>query len=104
MALEAKEVRDRLKADLANAEARARDFSLAEGVLPEDGEAAASAANVASGPMCAGGGGGGGAARSDAGRRALMDVDRITGQLGRAAAAVDMAYFLRDAALSFLQE
>lgn len=118
MASEAKEVRDRIKGHLAHAEGRARAFCLAEGVLPDDGETTAAAAaaagaggaagtataNAASGSMFAGGGGGGGGVRSDAGRRALMDVDRVTAQLGRAAAGVDMACFLRDAALSFLQE
>lgn len=110
MAQEAKEVRDMLKANLAHAEARAKALSLADGVPPEDGEATAggAAAGAASATSVAGGGGGAGSVsgvvRSDAVRRALMDVDRVTAQLGRAAAGVDMACFLRDAALSFLQE
>lgn len=111
MALEAKEVRDMLKANLVHAEARAKALSLADGVPPEEKEAAAggAAAAAATATSVAGGGGGGvggvpGVVRSDAGRRALMDMDRVTAQLGRAAAGVDMACFLRDAALSFLQE
>ncbi len=108
MADEAKEVRDRLKADLAAAEAHAAAL--------ERGAAAAGAAEsgVVVGGGAAGGsgsGGGGGGANGgrgggdDAGlRRALMEVDRATNRLARAATAVDMACFLRDAALSFLLE
>lgn len=93
MAQEAKEVRDRLKADLARAEAHAT--ALTNGTGGEDAEAGA-----------AGGGGGGSVSGGggDAERRALLEVDRVTGQLGRASTAVDLACFLRDAALSFLQE
>lgn len=112
MAEEAKEVRDRLKADLARVEARAAAL--------ESGGAAVAAATPATTPagaesgvtVGAGGSGGGGSVpgRARGGgdeavlRRALADVDKATNQLARAATAVDMACFLRDAALSFLQE
>ncbi|CAN0481275.1 unnamed protein product, partial [Ectocarpus sp. 12 AP-2014] len=95
MAEEAKEVRDRLKANLARAETNASALEGARG---------AAAGEVVGGgaPGGAGRGSGGG---DDVGlRRALMEVDRATNQLARAATAVDMACFLRDAALSFLQD
>lgn len=135
MAEEAKEVRDRLKANLGRAQVEAA--ALGDGPSPalpsappgaprsavavagavigaavagEDGMPPPSAGvSVAGGG--GGGGGGGGVSSSSAGvgggdvlRRALMEVDRVTGQLGRASTAVDLACYLRDAALSFLQE
>jgi len=106
MAEEAKEVRDRLKADLAAAEAHAAAL--------ERGVAAAGAAEsgvVVGGGVAGGGGGSAGGANGGRGggddgglRRALMEVDRATNRLARAATAVDMACFLRDAALSYLLE
>lgn len=103
MAEEAKEVRDRLKANLARTEADAAALE----------SAAAAAAAAASAERAAVGGGGGSSSGVAGGRgggddvvvrRALMDVDRATNQLARASTAVDMACFLRDAALSFLTE
>ncbi|CAN0476987.1 unnamed protein product, partial [Ectocarpus sp. 12 AP-2014] len=95
MAEEAKEVRDRLKANLARAEANASALEGARG-------AAAGEVGGGGAPGGAGRGSGGG---DDMGlRRALLEVDRATNQLARAATAVDMACFLRDAALSFLQD
>lgn len=108
MAEEAKEVRDRLKADLARVEARVAAL--------EHGGAAAAAAAIAAGAESGAivgasgsvGGGVPGGARAGgddvALRRALSEVDKAANQLARAATAVDMACFLRDAALSFLQE
>lgn len=101
MAEEAKDVRDRLKANLARAEAHTADL---------EGAAAAAAASTEGGAVAGGGGSSGGMAGARGGgddvglRRALMDVDRATNQLSRASTAVDMACFLRDAALSFLTE
>lgn len=97
MADEAKEVRERLKADLAQAEAHAAELESAAAGAAGDGGVPGAAR--------AGGGGGAGGGSDDVGlRRALMAVDRATNQLSRASTAVDMACFLRDAALSFLQE
>ncbi|CAN0227050.1 unnamed protein product, partial [Scytosiphon promiscuus] len=113
MADEAKEVRDRLKADLARAEAHAAELE-SGGAGP--GAAAGTAAGTAAvtgegggagapgGARSGGGGGAGGGSDEVALRRALMAVDRATNQLSRASTAVDMACFLRDAALSFLQD
>lgn len=99
MAEEAKEVRDRLKANLARAETNATALESARGA------AAGESAGGGGAPGGAGRGSGGGGNGDDVGlRRALMEVDRATNQLARAATAVDMACFLRDAALSFLQE
>lgn len=106
MAREAKEVRDRLKGDLARAEANAAAIGAASAPVTRSsssGEtdvmagASGAAAGVGAGAAVAGGGG-------DDARRALIEVDRLTGQEARAASAVDLACFLRDAALSFLQE
>ena len=100
MAEEAKEVRDRLKANLAAAETAAA-------AVERDAAAVASAESgaVAGGAGGSGGVAGGRAAGDDGGvRKALMAVDRATNQLTRASTAVDMACFLRDAALSFLTE
>lgn len=95
MAEEAKEVRDRLKVDLADAEANA---TAAERVAAESGA-------VLGGGGGSGGAAGGRAAGDDGGvRKALQKVDKATNQLTRASTAVDMACFLRDAALSFLTE
>ena len=99
MAEEAKEVRDRLKANLADAEA----YAAAQ-------ESAAAAASAESGAVVGGGGSSGGAAGGRGGgddasvRKALMGVDKAANQLARASTALDMACFLRDAALSFLTE
>ena len=91
MAEEAKEVRDRLKVNLAEAEAHATALE----------RAAAEASAAESGPVV-----GGGAAGDDgtAVRKALVAVDKAANQLARASTALDMACFLRDAALSFLTE
>ncbi|CAM9878639.1 unnamed protein product, partial [Ectocarpus fasciculatus] len=99
MAEEAKEVRDRLKANLARAEANASALEGARGAAASEGAAGGGGAPGGAGRGSGAGGG------DDVGlRRALMEVDRATNQLARAATAVDMACFLRDAALSFLQE
>lgn len=105
MAREAKEVRDRLKEDLTRAEANAAAIGAASAPVTRSsssGEtdvaacASGAAAGVGAGTAVAGGG--------EVERRALIEVDRLTGQVARAASAVDLACFLRDAALSFLQE
>ncbi|CAM9966821.1 unnamed protein product [Ectocarpus fasciculatus] len=99
MAEEAKEVRDRLKANLARAEANASALEGARGAAASEGAAGGGGAPGGAGRGSGAGGG------DDVGlRRALMEVDRATNQLARAATAVDMACFLRDAALSFLQD
>lgn len=100
MAEEAKEVRDRLKADLAHAEAHAAALESAAAAPPSDSGAVVGGA---------GGGSSGGVAGARAGgddgvRKALIAVDKATNQLARASTALDMACFLRDAALSFLTE
>lgn len=111
MAQEAKEVRDRLKADLASAEAHAAALESGTTVAASSStsDIAGSAAEAdedqaVSTAVVLVTGGEKGEVDGLVKRAAMMAVDRITGQLGRASTAVDMACFLRDAALSFLQE
>lgn len=101
MAEEAKEVRDRFKANLARAEADAAALESAAAAAATSAESRAVVGGGGSSGGTAGGRGGG----DDMGlRKALMSVDKATTQLVRASTAVDMACFLRDAALSFLTE
>lgn len=108
MAEEAKEVRDRLKADLARVEAHAAALEKGGSAAAATAAGTESTSAVGSGGSAGGGGSAPGGARGGvddvALRRAQSEVDKATNQLARAATAVDMACFLRDAALSFLQE
>ncbi|CAN0407516.1 unnamed protein product [Ascophyllum nodosum] len=110
MASEAKEVRDRLKVDLARAEAEAAAVGAGSARVTRSSSSAD--VDVATGPAGTATGSGAGAVTGaatavgggDAERRTLIDVDRVAGQVARASTALDLACFLRDAALSFLQD
>ena len=110
MASEAKEVRDRLKVDLARAEAEAAAVGAGSARVTRSSSSAD--VDVATGPAGTATGSGTGAVTGaatavgggDAERRTLIEVDRVAGQVARASTALDLACFLRDAALSFLQE